>query len=75
MIQEGLLWFDDSKIGISDKVAKAAARYQQKYGHAATVCYVNAEQAHDALAIQWIRVIPSKTVLPHHFWLGVESKR
>ena len=77
MIQEGLLWFDDDKTrGLADKVARAAQRYQQKYGHSPDVCYVNpgalrGNEGHDA-RVESVKVLPAKSVLPHHFWLGIE---
>ena len=76
MIQEGLLWFDDDPKRITtDKVARAVQRYEQKYGHAPDVCYVHPRQMQEReLSVGTVKVIQAKTVLPHHFWLGVEAK-
>jgi len=73
MIQEGLLWFDDDPgRAVTDKVARAVQRYQQKYGHAPDVCYVHPGQAPEReLSIGPVKVLPAQAVLPHHFWLGV----
>ena len=78
MIQEGWLYFDDDpKRSITDKVERAASRYQQKYGHAATVCYVHSSEMHSAeiSLLDGIKVLPASTVLPFHFWLGTEVKK
>jgi len=82
MIQEGLLWFDDSPSrAVTEKIERAVQRYQQKYGHHPDVCYVH--PAHlkegevsvaDALGTTGVKVLPAKSVLPHHFWLGTLSQ-
>ncbi len=75
MIQENLLWFDDNPIrSISDKIERAAQRYQQKYGHTPDVCYIHPGEG-EADPAGSIKVLPAKSVLPHHFWLGVEDKK
>jgi len=74
MIQEGLLWFDDNPTrAISDKVERAVQRYQQKFGHNPDVCYVHpAHLKEGELSLaDGVKVLPAKSVLPHHFWLGV----
>ena len=76
MIQEGLLWFDDSPTrATADKIAIAVARYRQKYGHSPDVCYVNPaclgpSDTSDGAAVQ---VLAAKSVLPNHFWLGIHE--
>jgi hypothetical protein len=82
MIQEGLLWFDDSPSrAVTEKIERAVQRYQQKYGHHPDVCYVH--PAHlkegevsmaDALSATGVKVLPAKSVLPHHFWLGTQPQ-
>ena len=77
MIQEGMqgmLWYDDDpKRGAADKVARAAQRYEQKYGHSPDVCYVHPRQMEErTLSVGTVKVLPAQTVLPYHFWLGVE---
>lgn len=81
MIQEGLLWFDDSPSrAVTEKIERAMQRYQQKYGHQPDVCYIHPAHlkegeasAADALSATGVKVLPAKSVLPHHFWLGVEG--
>lgn len=75
MIQEGLLWFNDNPTrAISDKVERAVQRYQQKYGHNPDVCYVHpAHLKEGELSLaDGVKVLPAKSVLPHHFWLGMQ---
>ncbi len=78
MMQEGLLWYDDDPARtVADKVSRAALRYEQKYGHAPEVCYVNTAQMQEQreLMVGLIKVMPAPIVRPHHFWLGTESER
>ena len=77
MIQEGLLWFDDSPSrAVTEKIERAVQRYQQKYGHHPDVCYVH--PAHlkegEVSVAEGVKVLPAKSVLPHHFWLGTQSQ-
>lgn len=76
MIQEGLLWFDDDPVRtVGDKVGRAVLRYQQKYGHKPDVCYVHPAHLNESAPnVAEVKVLPAKSVLPHHFWLGIESK-
>jgi hypothetical protein len=86
MIQEGLLWFDDDPArATGDKIARAAQRYRQKYGHSPDVCYVHPAHLKEGgtplkgvLGMglsEEIKVLPAKSVLPHHFWLGVLGQK
>jgi hypothetical protein len=72
-MREGLLWFDDdSGRSLADKVTRAASRYQQKYGHAPSVCYVHPTMVSGQETRSGsVRVLPARTVLPNHFWLGM----
>lgn len=78
MMKTGLLWYDgDTGRDLTAKVARAAAHYQQKYGHAPRVCFVNPTEIKGdgaSLHVAGIEVLASKTVLPHHFWLGVKEE-
>jgi capsule polysaccharide modification protein KpsS len=75
MIQEGLLWFDDDPTrDVTETVTHAVQRYQQKYGHSPDVCYVHPGTIPDKEQhICGIVVLQSKSVLPHHFWIGTET--
>jgi hypothetical protein len=81
MIQEGLLWFDDNPTRpVTDKIERAVQRYQQKYGHNPDVCYVHESEIRmqlkegDLRLAEDVKVVPAKSVLPHHFWLGIQSQ-
>jgi len=77
MIQEGMLWYDDSPTrSVSEKVERAAARYEKKYGHKPDVCYVHPEHLKEGevSVVEGVKVLPSKSVLRYHFWLGVEAE-
>ena len=74
-MQEGLLWFDaDPKRDLTEKVARAAARYQAKFGHRPNLCYLNpAMLENDSLETSGVRLVPAANVLKHHFWIGEEE--
>ncbi len=81
-MQIGLLWFDnDPQRGLETKIVEAANRYSEKFGRLPDTCYVNQAELNSqsrvvALAstsIASLRVMPSHNILPHHFWVGIES--
>lgn len=72
----GMLWFDnDPKSDVSTKVMEAAAYYRQKYGEEPNLCFVHpsmvTEPENQAGAIS---VVVSSSVLPFHFWIGVQPE-
>ncbi len=79
----GMLWFDnDPKTELTSKVERAASYYQNKYGRQPTLCFVhpsmigsfiddNGEPA--SVKTAGIEVRPTRTVLPNHFWIGVNG--
>jgi hypothetical protein len=78
----GMLWFDnDPKTEFALKIARAADYYHQKYGRSPTLCFVHpsmiasmAAVAPDApIKAAGVEVRSSRSVLPNHFWLGVNS--
>ena len=73
----GLLWFDDDKKRtLSEKVERAAAYYQQKYSVTPTVCYVHTSALEESeVKANGVEVRTAPTVLPNHFWIGVEERR
>ena len=76
MMQEGLLWFDkDSQRKLSDKISRAAVRYQTKFGQRPTICYLNANDLDDQIEeVDGIQLLPSTNVQRYHFWIGVENE-
>ena len=83
----GMLWFDnDPKSGLSTKVERAASYYRTKYGKTPTLCFVHPSmlpttppvEAHNTpaektLVAAGIEVRSTRTVLPNHFWIGMNG--
>jgi len=69
-MKTGMLWFDSGERSLQEKIMRAAAHYRQKYGHSATVCYVNPSET--LTPNLPLRVEYSATVLKNHYWLGVD---
>jgi len=73
MMEIGLLWYDNSSGDLSAKVAKAVARYREKFGIAPNICYVHpailpeGEQKIDGLVVR-----ASSRILRYHLWMGEE---
>ena len=71
-----LLWFDDSKIPLADKIRRAAAAYEVKYGRKATRCRVNLStvglKADVPEKVDDIKIVIDGRVLKNHFWMGPE---
>jgi hypothetical protein len=80
----GLLWYDgDPKAGLEEKVRRAAGRYRQKFGRAATVCFLNPRALADrpagaALEVLVdnapIKIVAERRILPDHFWVGISEE-
>jgi hypothetical protein len=71
----GMLWFDnDPKTDLSGKIERAASYYRTKYGQSPTVCFVHPSMAEaGSLKAGVIDVKTNKSVLPHHFWIGING--
>ncbi|RPI64500.1 MAG: hypothetical protein EHM48_00685 [Planctomycetaceae bacterium] len=71
----GMLWFDnDPKSDLVAKISRAGAYYQRKYGQTANMCFVHPSMlSGGALKAGSVEVKTSKSVLPNHFWLGVDK--
>lgn len=72
----GMLWFDnDTKSEMKTKIKQAATYYQKKYGQQPNLCYVHPSMVNgDPLRADGIEVRTTKSVLPHHFWIGVYTE-
>jgi hypothetical protein len=70
-MEVGMLWYDDTKKELSEKVARAVEYYQTKYGAAPTLCFVNPLMLKQAELMNGVQVRPARTVLVNHFWVGV----
>ena len=72
----GMLWFDeDPKTTLAQKIAKAMAYYQQKYGRAPGLCLVNPSMLDGKSMpdIEGLTIKSYRPVLPGHIWIGYED--
>jgi hypothetical protein len=81
----GMLWFDnDTKSELDQRIERAVTYYQDKYGRKPTLCFVHpsmlptapsseTETEETAYRSGSVEVRATRTVLPHHFWLGVNG--
>ena len=70
----GMLWFDaDPRVNLKDRLTRAVAYYQAKYGRVPNLCFIHPETAGDDTPTDLadLDVRTSKKILPDHFWLGV----
>jgi len=70
----GMLWLDDDKKRpFDEKIVRAADYYRTKYGRSPNMCLVNKKMLANEISVGKIIVSPVKTILPNHFWLGVDA--
>ena len=74
-MKSGMLWLDaDARRTLDEKVQRAVEYYRQKYGALPDLCLVNtATFAEEEKTIGPVKVQRARTVLPHHFWVGISS--
>ncbi len=70
-METGMLWYDDTKKALSEKVARAVEYYKFKYGAAPTLCFVNPNMLKAIELMDGGQVRPARTALANHFWVGV----
>lgn len=69
----GMMWLDaDTKRTFEEKVNRAAEYYQQKHGRLPELCLVNKKMGGVKSHVGNIEIQTVNTVLPYHFWLGLE---
>lgn len=80
----GMLWFDnDRQADLNIKVTRAVTYYQQKYGRRPNLCFVNpcmvssngngdTHSSDVSKSENGIEIRESTSLLPNHFWLGIE---
>ena len=82
MLNIGMLWFDnDSKTELPVKIERAANYYNEKYGTKPNVCFVHPsmvkavpqEDSTKTVIQGEIELRTSKSVLPNHFWIGING--
>jgi hypothetical protein len=71
----GMLWFDDSARSTDEKIKRAVAFYAEKYGRAPTLCMVHPTTAQAEGVVGGVQVRPARSVLPHHFLVGIEDEK
>ncbi|OGO61959.1 MAG: hypothetical protein A2032_03245 [Chloroflexi bacterium RBG_19FT_COMBO_49_13] len=71
----GMLWFDnDNKSDLATKIQRAANYYHLKYGKAPNLCLVHPRTlGNNSWTGKGIEVRTTRSVLPNHFWLGVNT--
>lgn len=78
----GMLWFDnDPKAEFNAKIERAARYYHEKYGRTPNLCFVhpsmlgNGHSKEDSTPLKSGNIVvrPSRSVLPNHFWIGVNG--
>ena len=70
----GMLWLDDdAKRPLEEKVTRAVEYYEQKYGQLPELCLVNPAMLTQKREMGPIEIRPLRTVLLHHFWLGMKT--
>jgi hypothetical protein len=74
-MKTGMLWLDaDARRTLEEKIQRAVDYYSQKYGSAPDLCLVNtATFSEDEINIGKVKVQRTRTVLPHHFWVGIST--
>jgi len=77
----GLLWFDDDPHReLEQKVVRAATHYELKYGQPPDLCLVHPSVLDGngkslAKKAGGVEIRPRRSVLRHHFWLGVAEDK
>lgn len=69
-MKQGLLWFSNNG-SMVQAIMDAAKRYQEKFGIAPNVCYVNRQDWSESLTVEGITIKMKPTIMPKHLWIGV----
>ena len=74
-MKAGMLWLDaDARRTLDEKVQRAVEYYRQKYGSTPDLCLVNtATFPEEERSVGDVKVQRARTVLPHHFWVGLST--
>ena len=77
MMKIGMLWYDDTlKRLATEKVARAAAYYAEKYGARPNTCHVHPSvlDGMQALEPSGMHLISDRGIQVNHFWVGVSEE-
>lgn len=79
----GMLWFDNDKTAdLFTKINRAASYYHEKYGHSPNLCYIHPNMVtgsnesntkSENLRAGSVEVRTSRSVMPNHFWIGING--
>jgi len=73
-MNSGMLWLDtDKKRSLEEKVRRAAAYYEEKYGQRPELCLVRKGALAEEKLIAAVSVRPVTNMVAHHFLLGMEG--
>jgi hypothetical protein len=68
----GLLWYDDTAgRPLEEKVSRAAAHYEHKYGQPPTLCFVNPATKNGTDEVGGVQIETLKAVMPNCLWIGI----
>jgi len=68
-----MLWLDtDKQRSLEEKVIRAAAYYEAKYGQRPELCLVNFGELPAERQVASIQVRPASNIIAHHFLLGMD---
>ena len=72
-MKTGLLWLDnDPDADLLEKISRAVAYYQQKYGCKPNICFVHPRLSEKVLPnADGILIKTDKHLLPNYLWVGI----
>jgi hypothetical protein len=71
----GMLWFDNTKKNVDEKVKAAISYYQSKYGNRPDQCVVHPSMvSNETTSLAGIEIKTSRSVQPNHFWIGLRER-
>lgn len=71
------MWFDgDHRSELHTRIERAAMYYREKYGELPNLCVINPSTAgaNPPGLVKGLDVRTSPSVLPDHFWLGIDDR-
>lgn len=72
----GMLWYDDSPVGLKDRVERAADYYKEKYGRQPNLCFVHPDMLKtEEGKAKGVVIRKGKGIMPGHFWIGVDESQ
>lgn len=76
VLNVGLLWLMDPKMGIVENAREALQHHQEKFGYEATLINANpTEVPESGIEVDGLRVMPVEGTLGKHLFVGVHVER